>query len=853
MKTRLYIVLIGLLTLCSSVRAQRYQMDVTLADGSVVSYLMAKVQDVEYDNGRTIINVRGKDTFKQVIYNNTDINSISWSEYKGTITPTGDNTYQLDENRRTVVTPNYKVAFDITVLDGEKTLTVKRKDSTTPLFEEGDGVVRMVSYDFDLEGQHELDGVVEIRIPMYVGYGRIPMAAYMNETTSKWEPVNFRYDESTREIVIKTNHLTEYGAFSVEEGKTRKARLEYNWLPHIPYENNRALVEKLINFTYSDNPDAAAVEAWGSEYGDCTQVGIDFGFKGIQSLGFGSTLLEEFADVLGHVGTAVSVYQIMRSDFQGNDAQLAGQSMKLCLGQTLNWATYYCGNAILTGAMACVAILDYSITQFAQKAWSGRKDIYRKAYELYYEKGKPGYRTAKDWFNVIYPIMKRKDLTTQQIHDMVDKLVIDHCWKFWNLDAGTMAEYINDAHDNFGFTYGGGLTEVIRAELSNEQRGELYNGYLPSVFLAVKNHIEQDLWEEADKQMKEYTKQVNKVCMLTFRDTGRKGDKSEYADCIVRFKDIPKEVKDPELWQVRLREDGTGSFQFRVYAMHDAGLKPVLEVVNTENDVVLEIELHDLRAGYTRDTGENFIDLNDYDISGGDFEDKYEITFEPSFKHIRFKSRSWFAGDENWTGNWGWGDEDSEWQQGHGIYFEDWTDGIIDVMKAHKSVTPNTTGDISVNSMGMEMTGTFDSESRTGNGTWKLDWTFMKNVLSEQQVKLIFGTEQGMRQYTEDEVVAGHQGYNLLMDGTMQNHVEGTFTVQLVDGEYVYDFIGRGTYTLNAMAFDEVDNPTYIYDGSFGSSSMIPLASGVERNKVFTTNVTVDGKIKVTYQFKVRK
>ena len=161
MKTRLYIVLIGLLTLCGSLRAQRYQMDVTLADGSVVSYLMAKVQDVEYDNGRTIINVRGKDTFKQVIYNNTDINSISWSEYKGTITPTGDNTYQLDENRRTVVTPNYKVAFDITVLDGEKTLTVKRKDSTTPLFEEGDGVVRMVSYDFDLEGQHELDGVVE--------------------------------------------------------------------------------------------------------------------------------------------------------------------------------------------------------------------------------------------------------------------------------------------------------------------------------------------------------------------------------------------------------------------------------------------------------------------------------------------------------------------------------------------------------------------------------------------------------------------------------------------------------------------------------------------------------------------
>lgn len=312
-------------------------------------------------------------------------------------------------------------------------------------------------------------------------------------------------------------------------------------------------------------------------------------------------------------------------------------------------------------------------------------------------------------------------------------------------------------------------------------------------------------------------------------------------------------MKDPELWQVRLREDGTGSFQFRVYAMHDAGLKPVLEVVNTENDVVLEIELHDLRAGYTRDTGENFIDLNDYDISGGDFEDKYEITFEPSFKHIRFKSRSWFAGDETWYPNWGWGDEDSEWQQGHGIYFEDWTDGIIDVMKAHKFITPNTTGDISDNSMGMQMNGTFDSESRQGNGTWKLDWTFMKNVLSEQQVKLIYGTWKGYSQWIQDEAEAGHQGYNMLMDGTMKNHVEGTFTVKLVDGEYVYDFIGRGTYTLNANAYDEVDNVTYYYDASLGSNLPIPLASGVERNKVFTTNVTVDGKIKVTYQFKVRK
>lgn len=852
MKTRFYIVLIGLLTLCSSARAQRYQMDVTLTDGSVISYIMARVQDVVYDNGRTVINMRGKDTYSQIVYNNTDINSISWSEYKGTVGPTGDNTYQMDENHRSVVTPNYGVTFDVTVLDGDKTLTVRRKESGSALFEEGDGVSRVVTYDFDLDGQHELNGVAEIRIPMYVGYGRIPMAAYKNKKTGEWEPVNFSYDVSTHEIVIKTNHLSEYGAFSVEQGKTRAAMLKYHWLPMIPSRAYQRIASTLLDFTYSNNPDAAAIEAWGSQYGDCTQLGVDFGFQAMLSLGFGSTMLEEFAGVLGHVGTAVSIYQIMRSDFKGNDAQVAGQTMKLCLGQTLSWATYYCGNAILTGAMACVAFIDYSINQFAQRAWSGRKDIYRKAYEIYYEKGRPGYRSPVDWFNVIYPIMKRKDLTLSQVHEMVDKEVTDHCWKFWK-DETVVAEYITEAHVNFGFSYGGGLNEGIKAELANEQRGNLFNGQLVSVFMAVKNHIEQDLWEEADKQMEEYTKQVNKICMLSFRDTGTKDDKSVYADCIVRFKNIPKEVKDPELWQVKLRENGTGAINFRVYAMYDAGLKPEMEVVNTKGDVVLEFDLHDLRAGYTRDVGENFIDLNDFDISGGDFEDKYEITFEPSFKHVHFKSKSKFAGDDYWSVNWGWGDENDEWQQGHGIYFEDWTNGIIDVMKAHKYVKPNTTGDISDNSMGLQMTGTFDPETRQGSGTWKLDWHFMQTVLTTQQVKLIYGTMDGLKQWILDEWNLGHKGYNLLMDGTMQNNVEGTFTVQLVEGEYVYQFKGSGTYKLDATAYDEIDNPTYNYDMPYASSVLIPLASGVERNQIFTTGVTVEGKVQVTYQFMVTK
>ena len=447
----------------------------------------------------------------------------------------------------------------------------------------------------------------------------------------------------------------------------------------------------------------------------------------------------------------------------------------------------------------------------------------------------------------------------KEVEDLLDnkplvepnKEVTNHCWKFWQ-DETVVAEYITEAHENFGFSHGGGLNQGIKEELSNEQRGNLYNGYLVAVFKSVKNHIEQDLWEEADKQMEEYTKQVNKICMLSFRDTGAKDDKSEYADCIVRFKNIPKEVKDPELWQVKLRENGTGAINFRVYAMHDAGLKPEMEVVNTKGEVVLEFDLHDLRAGYTRDTGENFIDLNDYDISGGDFEDKCEITFEPSFKHVVYTERAWYEGDDymDWVVH---PSQDADYQA-RGIYFEDWTDGIIDVMKAHKYVKPNTNGEISDNSMGLQMTGTFDPETRQGSGTWKLDWNFYKEVLTEQQVKTIFSTWNALYNWLCDEYDRKHEDWNLLIDGTMQNNVEGTFTVRLIDGEYVYQFTGTGTYKFDAKAFNQIVNATWYTDFAHGISTLhIPLKAGVEKNQVFTTDVTVEGKVQVTYQFMVTK
>ena len=83
MKARIYIIMC-MLALCGSLHAQReYQLTIEMQNGETVSYPMEKVQDVIYDKGRTFISLYGKQTFTTVVYKNTDIKSISWSEYNG--------------------------------------------------------------------------------------------------------------------------------------------------------------------------------------------------------------------------------------------------------------------------------------------------------------------------------------------------------------------------------------------------------------------------------------------------------------------------------------------------------------------------------------------------------------------------------------------------------------------------------------------------------------------------------------------------------------------------------------------------------------------------------------------------
>ena len=604
---RIALFIAALMGFGSIAQAQKYQMDVETNDGLITSYLVSDMQDVTYQDGKTIITF-GNKTVKT--YDNKEIATVSWSENKGS---GGSNagSFTLDEDHLSVVTPDYSIEFSPTAIDKETTLTVTKSSGTPTLLPEGTKTV--VAYDFSLGNVHELDGVAVIRLPMKVDAGTTPVAVYYNESTGKWKAVNGTYDAATGEMVIKTNHLSTYAGIEILNAYTKIATMQYYFLPDI--KDIYAASKNLSKFIRSDNPDADAIEHYCGDYSEVTQLGLDVGYSTLQALGFSSEYLDGFGDILGNLGVSLSIYQIIRNDYHGEEAQLAGNTMKFCLQQALMWAKSYCGNAVLTASLASVAMLDYAINKFATTAWSQRQDFYREAMMQYYAKGGKGYRSAADWQRIILKIMSREDLTVDKIHELIDEEVTKYSNAVWN-DRDYLTWYEADKGVKFGYSGG----QIVCKDLAVEKRGELYNGVLVSVFRHIKMIKEQNAYDLADKAMEKYVEDLNKQVLLQIVDDSRTDDKAEsaYKGYTVRFKNLPQTIKDPKEWECTLDSKGEGKIEYSVIAAADAEIKPVLELVapDEKETVVNEITLKDLKAGYTEKDKKNVVNIAPTQIVG---------------------------------------------------------------------------------------------------------------------------------------------------------------------------------------------------------------------------------------------
>lgn len=748
-----------------------YSMIAHCSDGTTHSFRTSEIDNVKIGNGNTL-NIAGEQEWKSPL---SKIDSITW---KKDIIYDDSEVFRINDSTLTAKALYCSVTFDPTVIDEETTVSIR---STIYSPTKMEGAVQSKIFDICLgNGMHELTGTAQIRIPMSLNENEIASGAWYNPTTGEWIPANTKYDITTNELVISTNHLSTFGAFTIDKRYTRESRLIANYLP----ENELPLTDiakNLQSIVTDSDPLLKATDFYVNDVSTALQLGNDFTFNALKGFGFESEFLDKFSENLGYFGTALSTYQIARAAYQGNDELVAGGTLKIMLGQATSALSNALSSKVMSASMASVAFIDYAVNRFAEEAWSGRKDLYKAAFNYYYSKAgrnavNPGegrgFRTAVDWYNALYPIFSRTDLDENGMKTVIDSMVTAYCWEYWyDEDAQVIC---TDEATNMGFTYSGGLNSSIKSELSNELRANLYNGTLVSVFQSIKKHKENEAYEDARMRFDDYCKLMNTVVTIRISDSGAE-QKSDYAGLTMKFASISDELTDPELWQCTLDSLGKGIIQYRVFAYTDAGFSPELILVSLNDEELA-------RYPFTMDYSGNKI-IAEIDLAGGGIdipvEDGWNFGLNPEY-----------ALNSN--------DKPAHLLTADSVRL--W-DGIKDALADCRHITPAQDGSFSITAEGVIISGTIDVMSHTGSGTFTIEATTeYSNPLSEADCfDALWALTTGNPNTEIPEC--------MLKSYTAQHNLQGTFTIGYSNkGQcYILHFSGSGICSMSGEQYSSID------------------------------------------------
>ena len=473
-------------------------------------------------------------------------------------------------------------------LNNPAEVTITPRNDLPPLEE-----ISITGYDFDIDTDEELAGVMWITLPYdksqldpNVDVSRQVGAAYFNESTQEWESVDFRIDEVHSNVIITTDHLSIFGAFVVGKEYTRAAYVQYT-IPSIAmraatlssqYED---IIREAIEQNMTPGPSALVLgNAIVTDWLNITGAGLN-----MSSVVYASDFIENISNLVTNLGLLSAIAQAAVDYQSGNNTALYVNLIK----NLTNFSVSKFGTSMMNLASVGVFCIDYSITQFANEALSGRRDIYDQAYRLYYER--EAKRTAKDWYLIFMPMAKAAkspDELNQKVMAEIDR----YTKQFW--EDETVVAYYQDEAMKYGFTGGGGLNQAIMDELSRNHKIELLQGLLQPVFGQISRKLAAEQQTELRKVLDELAKQLNTLVTIQVFDSAYdqaepKPLKSSYAGYIARIAPLAEEVKDKEKWQQVIDNEGKASLPFRILGHLMAGSPNKIEIVSPdEPDKVLK-------------------------------------------------------------------------------------------------------------------------------------------------------------------------------------------------------------------------------------------------------------------------
>ena len=481
------------------------------------------------------------------------------------------------------------IAIEISpvALNNPAPVTITPRNDLPPLEE-----ISITGYDFDIDTDEELAGVMWITVPYDksqldpdVDVSRQVGAAYFNESTQEWESVDYRIDEVHSNVIITTDHLSIYGAFVVGKEYTRAAYVQYT-LPSMAmraakfssqYED---IIKEAIEQNMTPGPSALVLgNAIVTDWLNITGAGLN-----MSSVVYTSDFIQSISSLMTNLGLLSAIAQAAVDYQSGNNTALYVNSIK----NLTNFSISKFGTSMMNLASVGVFCIDYSITQFANEALSDRKDIYEQAYRLYYEK--EGKRTPKDWYLILMPMAKAAK-SPEELNQKVMAEIDHYTKRFWE-DETVVAYYQGEAM-KYGFTGGGGLDQAIKDEISRNHKIELLQGLQP-VFGLISRRLAAEQQNELRKVLDNIAKQLNTMVTVQIYDSvydaaEPKPAQAAYAGYIARIAPLAEEVVDKEKWQQVIDNEGKANLPFRILGHLMAGSPNKIEIVSSDDpDTVLK-------------------------------------------------------------------------------------------------------------------------------------------------------------------------------------------------------------------------------------------------------------------------
>lgn len=464
---------------------------------------------------------------------------------------------------------------------------------------------RLTVYDITLGDRHNFNEFFTIRLPYDANFlepGQDPelcvTARWHNPDTDEWEAVIYTLDTEKHEIVIRTDHLSEYGCFEISNEGKRKAKVEYvkPWMMYELIDTDTAcdILSDYVASNGSDTEKAATLGAKlvnkiqpiaGGVSDFTSQVGA---LDNILRLGDSEAGLVvkdinihgKTVEVLGKIGIAASSIKLALEICKGNktrDDIVSIYKDTVSLMLDIASATETFGSAALSVGLAGVWIFDQILSKMVNTAKSIRMELFGSVY-TYYNDTYSGYghtaRTDDDWRDIMIATFDESHGDEKAFSEAMEKKIAEYADKFW-IECDKKPDLATELQDDMGITR---MPFPMQSEIDKLKKQYInnLNCRINNLIPAVREYYQDKNEAAFEASLLKAQTHFNTVLHVVITDPDKL-----FTGCIIRFAQL-SDTAEAKNWRGRMSPAGTVNTEFTVLGYYLAGCPDHIEVLDKE-------------------------------------------------------------------------------------------------------------------------------------------------------------------------------------------------------------------------------------------------------------------------------